>query len=191
MNTFRFSPMVMALALVFIATIISAQSTKKSVILYNSEPYLAEYTTNGEIVNLIEKKPNYLRGYDVKPTNTGTDGGQAFADVTPVSNSSVAVDAVSADRKFLNFDSDYATLDELSTQRLDRVEKYLNENAQAKVMVTSHKVDESTNSVKLSNNRLDSCKKYLELKGIATDRIILSSVYAPSLKDKVSITYVR
>ena len=63
MKISHFSPFLSALLLLVVAFNASAQDTKTSVILYDSEAYLAEYTTDGEILNLIEKKPNYLKGY--------------------------------------------------------------------------------------------------------------------------------
>lgn len=186
------SPFLSVLVLLAIATTIQAQNTKTSVILYNSEAYLAEYTTDGEILNLIEKKPNYLKGYDVQQDNTFRADLYAIDNVQNGANGTVnAGSTVSADRKFIDFRSQYATLDDMSITRLDRVVKYLNNNPNAKVMVTSHRIDDSNNTVKLSNNRINSCQKYLELKGISAARVISTSVYAPSLKDKVAISYVN
>jgi len=186
------SPFLSALVLLVIATSTNAQNTKTSVILYNSEAYLAEYTTDGEILNLIEKKPNYLKGYDVVEDNSFRADLYAIDNVQNGANSNVASGStVSADRKFIDFRSQYATLDDMSITRLDRIVSHLNSNPNAKVMVTAHRIDDSNNTIKLSNNRIDSCQKYLELKGIPADRVITTSVYAPSLKDKVAISYVN
>lgn len=190
MKISHLSPILSALLLLVVAVNASSQNTKTSVILYNSEPYLAEYTTDGKILNLIEKKPNYLKGYNVvKDVNFSAD----FAVVKPVPNSGIANDGatVSADRKFIDFRTQYATLDDMSLKRLDKIVTYLNANPGAKVMITSHRIDDSNNTIKLSNNRIDSCQKYLELKGVAIGRIISTSVYAPSLKDKVAISYIN
>lgn len=182
----------LSVLLVFVVVVASAQETKTSVILYNSEAYLAEFTTDGKILNLIEKKPNYLKGYNVvEDKNFSTN----FAAVETVeSNNSGSVDqgaTVSADRKFIDFEAQYATLDEMSLKRLDKVISHLNSNPSSKVMITSHRLDDNNNTIKLSNNRIDSCQKYLELNGIPTVRIISTSVYAPSLKDKVAISYIN
>ena len=186
------SPFLSVLVVLAMATTTYAQNTKTSVILYNSEAYLAEYTTDGEILNLIEKKPNYLKGYDVVQDKTFRADIYAADDVQNGASGTVSAGStVSADRKFIDFRSQYATLDDMSLIRLDRVVKYLNSNPTAKVMVTSHRIDDSNNTIKLSNNRISSCQKYLELKGIPTDRVITTSVYAPSLKDKVAISYVN
>lgn len=186
------SPFLSVLVVLAMATTTYAQNTKTSVILYNSEAYLAEYTTDGEILNLIEKKPNYLKGYDVVQDNTFRADIYAADDVQNGADGTVSAGStVSADRKFIDFRSQYATLDDMSLDRLDRVVKYLNSNPTAKVMVTSHRIDDSNNTIKLSNNRISSCQKYLELKGISIDRVISTSVYAPSLKDKVAISYVN
>lgn len=187
----HFSPILSALLLLVVVSA-SAQDTKTSVILYNSEAYLAEYTTDGTILNLIEKKPNYLKGYNVvKDANFSAE----FAVLEPVQNSAVGTvnngATVSSDRKFIDFKTQYATLDDMSLQRLDKIVKHLNSVPGAKVMITSHRIDDSNNTVKLSNNRINSCQKYLELKGIPLDRIISTSVYAPSLKDKVAISYIN
>ncbi len=186
------SPFLSVLVVLAMATASYAQNTKTSVILYNSEAYLAEFTTDGEILNLIEKKPNYLKGYDVQQDNTFRADLYAIDNVQNGASGTVSAGStVSADRKFIDFRSQYATLDQMSLTRLDRVVKYLNNNPSAKVMVTSHRIDDSNNTVKLSNNRIDSCQKYLELKGITASRVITTSVYAPSLKDKVAISYVN
>lgn len=191
MKTNHLSPFLSALLLLVVVNI-SAQDTKTSVILYNSEAYLAEITTDGKIVNLIEKKPNYLKGYNiVKDQNFSAD----FVASERVQNSASGTlstgSTVSADRKFITFKTQYATLDDISLQRLDRVINYLNANPLAKVMITSHRIDDSNNTIKLSNNRIDSCQKYLEMKGILVNRIISTSVYAPSLKDKIAISYIN
>lgn len=186
------SPFLSVLVVLAMATASNAQNTKTSVILYNSEAYLAEFTTDGEILNLIEKKPNYLKGYDVQLDNTFRADLYAIDNVENGASGTVnAGSTVSADRKFIDFRSQYATLDQMSLTRLDRVVKYLEGNPTAKVMVTSHRIDDSNNTIKLSNNRIDSCQKYLELQGITASRIITTSVYAPSLKDKVAISYVN
>jgi|GEM_PF-6966373 len=186
------SPILSVLCLLAIATSTNAQNTKTSVILYNSEAYLAEYTTTGEILNLIEKKPNYLKGFNVVQDNTFRADVIAVDNVQNGANGTVgAGSTVSADRKFIDFRSQYATLDDMSLTRLDRIVTYLNGNPSAKVMITSHRIDDSSSTVKLSNNRIDSCQKYLELKGIPNDRVISTSVYAPSLKDKVAVSYVN
>ena len=190
MKISHFSPFLSALLLLVVAFNASAQDTKTSVILYDSEAYLAEYTTDGEILNLIEKKPNYLKGYNVvKDANFSSD----LASLKPTPNSGTINDGstISSDRKFIDFKTQYATLDDLSLKRLDKVVTYLNANPGAKVMITSHRIDDSNNTIKLSNNRIDSCQKYLELKGITIGRIISTSVYAPSLKDKVALSYIN
>lgn len=186
------SPFLSVLVLLVIATSTNAQNTKTSVILYNSEAYLAEYTTDGEILNLIEKKPNYLKGYNVVKDKTFNADVFAVEDVSNRANGAIgAGSTVSADRKFIDFKSSYATLDDMSVTRLDRIVRHLKANPTAKVMITSHRIDDSNNTIKLSNNRIDSCQKYLELKGIPVTRVITTSVYAPSLKDKVAISYVN
>jgi len=188
------SPILSVLFLLAIATSTSAQNTKTSVILYNSEAYLAEFTTDGEILNLIEKRPNYLKDYNVTQDNTFQVDVYASAsdNVVNTANGTVAAGStISAARKFIDFRTQYATLDEMSLQRLDRIISHLNGNPNAKVMITAHRIDDSSNTIKLSNNRIDSCQKYLEIKGIPSSRVISTSVYAPSLKDKVAISYVN
>ena len=190
MKTSHFSPILSALLFLVVAVSASAQNTKTSVILYNSEAYFAEYTTDGEILNLIEKKPNYLKGYNVvKDANFSAD----FAILETNVNTGTVNDGatISADRKFIDFKTQYATLDDMSLKRLDKIVTYLNAHPGAKVMITSHRIDDSNNTIKLSNNRIDSCQKYLQLKGIMIGRIISTSVYAPSLKDKVAISYIN
>lgn len=190
MKISHLSPILSALLLLVVAVNASSQNTKTSVILYNSEAYLAEFTADGKILNLIEKKPDYLKGYNiVKDANFSAE----YAVVKAVPNSGTANDGatVSVDRKFINFRTQYATLDDMSLKRLDKIVSYLNANPGAKVMITSHRIDDSNNTVKLSNNRIDSCQKYLELKGVMIGRIISTSVYAPSLKDKVAISYIN
>lgn len=188
----RLSPFLSVLVLLAIATSTYAQNTKTSVILYNSEAYLAEYNTDGEILNLIEKKPNYLNGYNVVKDKSFREDVFAVDDVHnnvegTVNNGST----VSIERKFIDFRTQYATLDDMSLERLDRVVSYLDRNPYAKVMITSHRIDDSSKTITLSNNRIDSCQKYLEMKGVSNNRVISTSVYAPSLKDKVAINYVN
>ncbi len=185
------SPILSAL-LLFVVVVASAQDTKTSVILYNSEAYLAEFTTDGKIVKLIEKKPNYLKDFNVVEDKSFSPD---FAVLEPVQNTSSGTigegATVSADRKFIDFKTQYATLDQRSLERLDKVVNHLNKNRNAKVMITSHRIDDTNNTIKLSNNRISSCQKYLELKGITASRIISTSVYAPSLKDKVAISFIN
>ncbi len=182
----------LSVLLVLVVVVVSAQDTKTSVILYNSEAYLAEFTTDGKILNLIEKKPNYLKGYNVVEDKNFSANFAGIESVENNTSGSIGQGAtVSADRKFIDFKTQYATLDEISLQRLDRVVTHLSSNPSAKVMITSHRIDDNNNTIKLSNNRIDSCQKYLELKGIPEGRIITTSVYAPSLKDKVAISYIN
>lgn len=190
----HFSPLFCVLLMVGMFSDASAQ-TKKGIILYNSVPYLAEYTAEGKVVELIEKKPNYLKGYDLVTSSYTNTSPNLIADnqsTRPSTPSNTApISTVSASRKFIDFDGDNATLTDISLKRLLAIKEHLDKNPNSRVMIVAHKVDNSERVATLASNRLDSCHRYLEINGVDNSRIITNSVYAPSLAQKVAITYVQ
>lgn len=179
--------------LIFTCVQVGLAQTKQGVILYNSVPYLAEYTEDGKVLKLIEKKPNYLKGYQLVPTSNSASTPLLASDnqsVAPTSNVGKPP-SVSISRKFIDFDGGKALLSDVSVKRLDAIIEYLATNPNDKVMIIAHRSDETDRIYQLASNRIDSCKKYLEIKGVSNHQIITNSVYAPSLANKVAITYVQ
>lgn len=161
-------------ALVFLAfsIAVTAQESKKTIILYNVVPLSVELLSDGTIKSVYGKAEHYFSGYQLVKRENFFNENADNQNFGSIENDVI----VSTDIKRLKFDDQLAVLNQSIIKDLDVIKEELFLNPSKKIMLTTYTVDESNKrSVVLLQNRLASCLSYLEIMGVSKDRIVLDS----------------
>ena len=67
----NFPRFVFLLSIIMVGNTLHSQSTKEAVILYNSQAVLAQITKDGEVKEIIQDEPDYLKGFTIKIQDYG------------------------------------------------------------------------------------------------------------------------
>jgi len=205
MNTVRF---LLVASLFASANVANSQtvSEKESVILYNSQPIKVKL--DGDKIKSIEgEAKGYMTGYNLttnKPAGiasaerlTRTRSRNAPKDVEFVQTEVVKRDleknasyAVMQEQVMLNYRLGYATLESNMLDQLDRIIDDLLKNPQAKLSITAHRQSDTEEDKKLSENRIEAAKSYLNVKGISDDRITTDGVLGTTMVDMLALGIV-
>lgn len=145
-----------------------AQSSKEAIVLMQSVPTRVLVDADGTITKVIKTEPNYMAGYDVRPNDPkGTVNVATTTSSAPITSSPSYTN-------MLSFKDGEATLSSSILKELDKIADQL-ANTSRTVNFTTFSTKDQIGKSKLSNNRLDACKKYLLLKGVSSDKILNSS----------------
>lgn len=189
----NFPRFVFAGLFVFTTMISNSQNTKEVVILYNSQPVKAIVTSEGTIVEKLPGTPDFPQEYAIQAQDfTGSDNVGSYVEEKKTDANHVSlpesfmVDAKSA--HLIQFEKDFATLSDLSVQKLNGVAVHLKQNPNAKVLLMSLSVN---NNSPLTKNRLNSIRTFLKIKGINFERVVFESLVGSYDVDEIKISYIE
>lgn len=158
--------------------------SKKTIILINSVPYHVVLSSEGEIEEVNMEAKNYMRGFRKSKEEF------IFPEKDIASSEMLEGTSVRRERTLLQFESGYATMNEIATSALDVIADNYVPGKSEKLLISAFKGSDS-DSPNLYNNRLATIRTYLELKGVPSDAISTEVVVSPALNNQVSITYIE
>lgn len=159
----------LVVAFLFIGTMTSAQSAEKKTILINGEPSEVMVTSSGDIESTVRERPGYMKGYNRPPANLKRE-----VATNPVVQQVASIpESASGDMK-VTFGQDKFVLDNSGTESLGSVVDKLGSTQKGFVLLRSKFKASSSASNVIAQKRVYACKKYLESKGIAPNKILIS-----------------
>lgn len=147
-------------------------------------PYNVVLSSDGEIEQVNNEAKNYMRGYKKSKQEF------IFPEKDLASSEMLEGTSVRSERTLLQFESGYATMDEIATSALDIIADNYVPGKSEKLLISAFKESDTVTS-NLYNNRLATIRTYLELKGVPSDAISTEIVVSPALNNQVSITYIQ
>jgi hypothetical protein len=163
-------------------TAIAQQNLKNTVILYNVVPLRVDLNQDGTIQTIYGEDTKFLKGYTiVRPQTSGESSEYA-------QNKGYYV--VSKENFNLNFSTNSAVLSENAVKDLDKSADmaFFGDH---RIMVSSYKPTDDPKSKTLFKNRMNACLMYLELKGVAKDKIIINEEGLQSSEEFIKLTFVK
>lgn len=181
------SPGFVLVLLTVLATLtLSAQQSKEAVILYNSEAVKAQITQSGDILRIIGPEPDYLAGFKLVSYNYEEVFAQAA--LVPESEKIKAYDVVSVDGTDIYFENGFATLSKEAVSRLDGIISNLKATPSAKILISDFFQNEND---QLAKNRINSIKKYLQIKGISDRKVQINKLTGIYPENTIRINVVN
>jgi len=159
----------LALAFLFIGTLATAQNAEKRTILVNGEATEVMVTPDGVIESNVRSRPAYMDGYVRPPANLVRPKVE-----NPVLAEVASTTATAPGDMKVSFGSGKFVLDSDGTSTLSNVISKLDAAQKGFVLLRSKFLATSTASNVIAQKRVYACKKYLESKGIAPNKILIS-----------------
>lgn len=190
MNTTNFPRFVILLSLVLLSSHLAAQNTKEAVILYNSQAVRANITPQGDVKQIIQEEPDFLKGFELKIQDYGQFIATQEKEIVkePVAVAPSGSYPVKKEYKTVYFEKDRATLSDETITQLDKIIAYLRENADVKIIAMT--LSKYENEL-VSKNRLHSIRTYFKIRGIGEERVIFESLFAEIDAHEVKIGFVE
>jgi len=159
----------LVIAFLFIGSMATAQSAEKRTILVNGEATEVMVTPDGVIESTVRARPAYMKGYVKAPANLvrPTVENPVLAEVAATPSTA------SGDMK-ISFGSGKFVLDNSGTSTLTDVVGKLGSAQKGFILLRSKFLATSTASNVIAQKRVYACKKYLESKGVAPNKILIS-----------------
>jgi outer membrane protein OmpA-like peptidoglycan-associated protein len=190
MNTTNFPRFVILLSLVLFSSLLAAQNTKEAVILYNSQAVRANITPQGDVKQIIQEEPDFLKGFELKIQDYGqflvTQEKETIKE--PVTVASSGNYPVKKEYRTVYFEKDRATLTDETIAQLDQIIAYLREHAGVKVIAMT--LSKYENGL-VSKNRLNSIRTYFKIRGIGEERVLFESLFAEIDAHEVKIGFIE
>ena len=179
------------LSTVFFAMVGLTYVSAQTVVLINGVPTKVELSGT-EIVKVIGVDDNYMAGFDNRQSqfkNVNQDAAVTSVNlpVEDVIPSNTIKDSPISGNYF-KFERNSALLSQLSINEIKDYASKVTSGQASKVTLQSFYESSSARSEQLTKNRLDACKKYLELNGVSASAITIESIPNDRQSDKVSIT---
>lgn len=159
----------LVIAFLFVGTITSAQSAEKKTILINGVPTEVMLSSSGDIESTVKTRPNYMNGYMKAPANLKREAAS-----NPVMDQVATIPTNASGDLKVAFAQDKFALDSAGSESLGKVIDKLGTAQKGFVLLrTAFKATSSASNV-IAQKRVYACKKYLESKGIAPNKILIS-----------------
>jgi len=173
----------------------------QSVILINGVPTKVQLEGT-EIVAVKGEVKNYMSGFDSSTVSQSfqyaelrlNQQGPAVAEgpvkqpKAKVVTKTITSDSPIISGNYFKFGSESAILTAEAIREIETYATKLKSGVAATVLLESfHKAD-NKESMELTQNRLEACKKYFEVNGVSTDVIVTNMYPSSNQSDKVSIT---
>ena len=171
----------------FVCSLALGQQSREAVILYNTQPVMAEITTNGEVIKVIKEEPDFLRGFTLKIPDYTRYLDEANREKKRIP-SSQAYSIESAEGILVPFEGGFATLSDLAISRLDEVIRELNKDSKAVALIRTFSI---INGSPLHKNRLNSISTYLKIRGISESRYVFENLVGEKNFDEIKISFLR
>ena len=159
----------LVIAFLFLGGIATAQSAEKRTILVNGEATEVMVTPDGVIESTIKARPAYMNGYVKAPANLA----RPVVDNPVLAEIATSTSTGTEDTK-ISFDSGKFVLDNSGTTTLTKVIGNLDSAEKGFILLRSKFEASSTASNMIAQKRVYACKKYLESKGVAPNKILIS-----------------
>jgi len=159
----------LVIAFLFVGTITSAQSAEKKTILVNGVPTEVMLSSTGDIESTVRTRPNYMNGYMKAPANLKRE-----AATNPIMDEVATIPTNASGDMKVSFAKDKFALDSAGTESLGQVINKLGSAQKGFVLLRSSFTASSSASNVIAQKRVYACKKYLESKGIAPNKILIS-----------------
>ncbi len=159
----------LVIAFLLSGTLTSAQSAEKRTILVNGVATEVMLNGSGDIESTVRTRPNYMQGYVKAPANLNR---------APASNPTMeevaTIPNTAAGDLMVSFAKNKFVLDSNGTENLAKVLDQLKTAEKGFVLLRSKFQASSSSSNVVAQKRVYACKKYLESKGIAPNKILIS-----------------
>ncbi len=175
------------ITLVFCAVFLSmssisyAQTAKKTVILVNGVATEVMLNADGTIESQSKEVPDYMAGYIKPPANL----------TRTVSTSNPIINEVASEKagtsNIIAFGSDEVALDSKDMESLEALIDQINAADKGFVLLRSTFDKSSTSSDIITQKRVNACKKYLELRGVQPNKILISLEPGNTTSQEVSV----
>jgi len=126
-------------------------------------------TPEGVIESTVRARPGYMKGYVKAPANLVRPQGE-----NPVLAEVAATTSTAPDDMKISFGSGKFVLDNSGASTLTKVVSDLDSAQKGFVLLRSKFLASSTASNVIAQKRVYACKKYLESKGVAPNKILIS-----------------
>ncbi len=173
---------ILAGAFMLTSSLTFAQSAEKKVILINGVPTEVMLDGSGNIQSEVRERPDYMTGYVQAPANLKR---QATVDPVIAEVSSGAVEKT-GDFK-VTFDDSKITLPNNGAGVLASVVEKTKSASKGFVLLRTKFDANSSASNVMAQRRVYACKKYLETKGIAPNKILISLEPGAATSNDVNI----
>ena len=160
----------LVIAFLFIGTIASAQSAEKRTILVNGEPTEVMLNSSGDVESTVRTRPNYMDGYIKAPANLKREA----ASSNPVMEQVATIPTNASGDLKVTFAKDKFALDSAGTESLGQIVNKLDSAPKGFVLLRTKFLASSSASNVIAQKRVYACKKYLESKGVAPNKILIS-----------------
>ncbi|MBK9254481.1 MAG: hypothetical protein IPM42_03225 [Saprospiraceae bacterium] len=190
MNNTNSPKFVLLLTIILCGFNLAAQNTKQAVILYNTDPVLAEITSAGEVNKIIAKEPNFLSGFRLVKYDLNLSETVVVAEIPAPAPAEerTGYAVVSSIYHEVYFDPGFAVLRKDGIAQLDQILKVLESNPERSVLISDFSEYDSD---QLHQNRVSSIKSYLKLKGISSQRIRTNRLMGVYNENSVRINFVE
>lgn len=190
------SKSLMLAALFCLIGLMDATSQKETVILYNSEPSKVELGNDGEIQGFVGIVPGYMEGYTVvkEPLvspDPEKDGDVVVQPIFTNKSTNAPYSILSTERILLEYKPGYATLNSATLNKLDNIAAKLKKDPNAKVLLSYSISQDDARQRTIANNRVDSAKTYLRIKGISEDRVSVDEIESTVMDDTISVNFMN
>lgn len=137
----------------------------KSIILIDGVPNEVILGHDGKIEQVIKALPEYMSAYDKSGMYTKPTDNQEFQSLEVPSYGAF---------KVIYFKPGEALLSDATVEKLDAIVNKLKHSSEVIMLSTSSSTRIASCSHKITKNRINACKRYLEIKGIDSSRIVQS-----------------
>lgn len=183
-------------------------SSAQTVVLINGVPTKVELA-GSEIVKVIGVENNYMAGFSNTQNDYQTVDPSTGAVSSPIATTSTSSTITSATTttstvisqpvesptaapivsgNYFKFDRNSALLSQLAINEIKDYATKVTSGQASNITLQSFYTTNNKRSEQLTKNRLEACKKYLELNGVSPTAITVESIPNDRQSDKVSIT---
>lgn len=160
----------LVIAILFVGGVATAQSAEKKTILVNGEATEVMVTPEGVIESTVRARPAYMNGYVKAPANLA----RPVVENPVLAEVAASTSAPNSNDMQISFDSGKFVLNNDGLSTLTDVVSKLGTAEKGFVLLRSKFLASSSASNVIAQKRVYACKKYLESKGVAPNKILIS-----------------
>lgn len=167
---------------------VNAQTTKKTIVLYNVSPLEVDLAPDGTIINIYGKADDYFKGYTLVKNAEPIDllASKSAEFYKPNDKFTVGTKVYN-----LEFRPDFALLTRTAIAGIDESVVQLLSNPEQKLLITPYTSGKSPDQKILLENRLKTVLMYLEIKGIAKSQIAINDIAQSTKADQLVMTLIK
>lgn len=170
------------LSALFIGSEVSAQDAVKKTILVNGVATEVMISPDGQVQSSLRERPQYMDGYVQAPANLRRTSNTTNPVIAEVDNARTTNGDLIVD-----FGKDKFSINSDGFETLEDVVSRVKSANKGFVLLRSKFVASSSASNVIAQKRVSACKKYLETKGLAPNKILISLEPGDVASDAVNI----